>query len=138
MEIITNSEKETKKLAQEFAAKVTYPTVLALYGELGSGKTTFIQGLALGLGITKRILSPTFILHRQFEFGQNHNFHHLDLYRLKDNQTEDHLGLTELFQDSNSIVAIEWPEKIENLLPKNTVRIYFEYVGESERKITIK
>ncbi|CAN5318050.1 hypothetical protein BH10PAT1_BH10PAT1_3980 [soil metagenome] len=103
-------------------------------GELGAGKTTFIQGLAKGLGIKNKITSPTFILMRTYD-----RFSHLDLYRLEgdiENEVRN-LGLFDIMGKENNIVAIEWAEKIKNVLPKETVWINFENMNENERKITI-
>lgn len=141
--IITNSFEETQGLGSDFAKKIVDVSTLALYGDLGSGKTTFIQGLAKGLGIHKRIISPTFIIMRTYETRIKNqelrikNFYHVDLYRIKSENDIKELGLIELMKDPQSLFAIEWPEKIKNLLPKKSVDIFFEYIDENKRKITI-
>lgn len=115
-----------KKLGQELASN----TVLALTGDLGAGKTTFVKGLALGLGIEESIQSPTFVLMNQYS-----GLVHFDLYRLKNSEDFLNLGFDEYFE-SNQILAIEWPERIEAILPKRTFRIHFSYVGKTrEAKI---
>lgn len=103
-------------------------------GDLGAGKTTFVQGLAEGLGIKERILSPTFILMR--EYG---NLYHVDLYRLEEGIDEEvrNLGLTDIWGKKDNIVIIEWAEKITDLLPENTIWMNFEILDEG-RRITIK
>ncbi len=108
--------------------------VLAFVGNLGAGKTTFIQGLAHGLKIKSKIVSPTFILMRQYG-----DFYHLDLYRLEGDVKKEveNLGLFDILQDTKNIVAIEWAEKIKDNLPKNTKWITFENINEDTRKITI-
>lgn len=133
--IITNSYEETQKLGADFAQKLNSIPVLALYGDLGSGKTTFIQGLAKGLGIKNKIISPTFIIMRTYEANLK-TFYHLDLYRIKDEKDIKDLGLTEIMNDIQNIVAIEWPEKIKSLLPQKRLDIFFEYLDENKRKIT--
>lgn len=134
--IITNSYEETQKLGADFARKINSVSVLALHGDLGSGKTTFIQGLAKGLGIQNKIISPTFIIMRTYEINPK-TFYHVDLYRIKDEKDITELGLIELMQDTQNIFAIEWPEKIEKILPKKRIDIFFEYIDENKRKIII-
>ncbi len=141
--IITNSSQETHKLGADFARNIKGIGVLALYGDLGSGKTTFIQGLAKGLGIQKNITSPTFIIMRSYNINLDHqssiinNFYHIDLYRIKNEKDTQELGLIELMKDSQNLFAIEWPEKIEKLLPRITKRLYFKYIDEDVREIKI-
>jgi len=118
--------------------------ILALTGELGSGKTTFVQGVARGLGIKSRIISPTFILVRNYEVRSQkyevRNFYHIDLYRLEKNIEFEvrNLGIKDIWSDPENIVAIEWAEKIEKMIPKSAKWIRFENLGENKRKITMK
>lgn len=174
MEIITKSARETEKLGEKIGNKLIInhkqslslrdePLIIALYGDLGSGKTTFMQGLAIGLGVKKRVLSPTFILMREYEIGDTRyairdmkneepdtssvsritspshisRLYHVDLYRIKDEKDVESLGIEELWTDPKNVIAIEWPEKIEKILPEKRVNIHFEYVGEDKRKIII-
>lgn len=144
MEIITKSAAQTQKLGQEIGRDLKPPAVVALYGELGSGKTTFIQGVARGLGIKKRIISPTFVFIRQYEISSrgsqlwgHGNFYHIDLYRIEKLGDAKGLGLEEIFADPDGIVAIEWAEKIKEILPKKRMDILFEYISENERKVRI-
>lgn len=138
---ITNSFQETQELARKFAEELKTGDVVALYGDLGGGKTTFAQGLAKGLGINKRIISPTFIIVRKYRIKNRESrikdFYHIDLYRIPENTGIDNLGLDEILNDPNSIVAIEWAEKLGKGLPKKRWDIKFEYLGEDKRKITI-
>jgi len=141
MEYITKSTKETKSLGKRLATSIiseTKPTIFALSGNLGSGKTTFTQGFAQGLGIKQNIVSPTFILMRTYEIPHG-NFYHVDLYRLEKNVKEEvkNLGLTDIWGKNGNIVVVEWAEKIKNILPKNTKWLNFENTGERARKITI-
>lgn|SRR3990172_1241634 len=147
MEIITKSPEETQNLGKKIAANVSHG-VYALSGQLGSGKTTFVQGFADGLGVTQRIISPTFILLRSYDVksdsdvkGENiKHFYHVDLYRLDDNLEEEikNLGLPQIWSDKNSVVLIEWAEKIKNLLPQKTIWINFEYAPQDSRKIILE
>lgn len=140
VEKITDSATETKEFARKFAKKLKKPTIVTLYGHLGSGKTTFIQGLTQGLGIKKRVLSPTFVFVRSYSLNSNdlNKFHHVDLYRLESEDDVETVGLKEILEDKNSIIAIEWPEKIVHLLPKSTIKIVLKNLGENKRKITLK
>ena len=132
-----------KKIATDLIRN--HANVLALTGELGSGKTTFVQGLAEGLGIKQRIISPTFILVRKYEIPisniqyQISNFYHIDLYRLEENvETEvRNLGLEEIWQNPENIVVIEWAEKIKSMIPKKARWIEFKNNGGNNRQITI-
>ena len=133
MEVIANSTDKTKKLAYEIAKKIKEGYVIALYGDLGSGKTTFVRYLVEGLGLKNRVQSPTFVVVRRYE-----NINHVDLYRLSSKEEVLEIGLEEMMQDKKSITIIEWPEIVEKLLPTNTVKIYFDYIDEKTRKITIK
>lgn len=136
MELITSSEEETQKEAAKLAKKTPKGAVLALYGDLGAGKTTFAQGFAIGLGIQERIISPTFILIRPYPLKEG-QFHHIDLYRINEEKEAKGLGIEEILKDPNSITLIEWAQKIESLLPEKTVKIYFERIDENKRRIEI-
>jgi tRNA threonylcarbamoyladenosine biosynthesis protein TsaE len=142
--VITKNFEETRELGEKIVRKLNDTNILALYGNLGSGKTTFTQGLAKGLGIDQKIISPTFIIVRKYELGSNNqnlrfkNFYHIDLYRIADEGDIKSLGLEEILDDKSNIVAIEWPEKIENILPNKIMRLYFEYLENDKREIKIK
>lgn len=133
----TSSEKETKNLAKKLATNFT-GRVIALSGELGTGKTIFVQGFAQGLGIKEKIISPTFVLIRQHKIPKSKKtLYHIDLYRLENIADIKHLGLKDLINDPDNIVLIEWGEKIKNLLPKNTIRVSFEVTTGNSRKIHV-
>jgi tRNA threonylcarbamoyladenosine biosynthesis protein TsaE len=110
--------------------------VLGLSGDLGSGKTTFVQGLAHALGIQNRIVSPTFILMRSYQI-EDGIFYHIDTYRLDQNPEKElnGLGFEEICENSKNIVVVEWAEKVKSILPSDTIYISFEYLSDSERKI---
>ena len=137
MEIVTKNAGETKKFGRDFATKLKGGEVICLEGDLGSGKTTFVQGLAEGLKAKNRVVSPTFILMRQYN-GENLNIFHLDLYRLETNLQEEleNLGLYEIWGRTSNVVLIEWAEKIKELLPENAKWIHFKNLSEEERIIT--
>ncbi len=136
-QVITNSFEETQQFGFELAQNLNDVKVIALHGDLGAGKTTFVQGFAKGLGITKQIISPTFIIMRTYDIGDK-NFYHVDLYRIEDEKDVEGLGLLEIIKDDSSIVVIEWPEKIENLLPDKRIDLFFQYLDEDKRIIVIE
>lgn len=116
-----------------------HPHILCLYGELGSGKTTFTQGFAKGLGLSSRLLSPTFIIVRRYLLPATQSFfYHVDLYRTKSEQDIKGLGLTEILSDPSAIVLIEWAERLGTFLPKNRTDVAFEVVNENERTIKVR
>ncbi len=125
--MITKTALETQKYGEKLAIKLKNGGVLCLYGELGAGKTTLVQGLAKGLGIKRRITSPTFIIMRKYE-----NFWHIDLYRL---ENADSLGLPEIFADPKNIVIIEWPEIIKKVLPEHYIKIRIKDLNNDRRQI---
>lgn len=135
---------ETQKLGEQFAQSLQEGTILLLYGDLGSGKTTFVQGLAKGLGIKSRIISPTFIIAREYEVrGKGKalrvkKFYHLDLYRTQTEGDLKGVGLEEIMSDPEAIVAIEWSEKLGLLVPEKRVEIHFKHLREDKRQITVK
>ncbi|MCX6720837.1 MAG: tRNA (adenosine(37)-N6)-threonylcarbamoyltransferase complex ATPase subunit type 1 TsaE [Candidatus Staskawiczbacteria bacterium] len=140
---ITTSAKQTQKLGENLAEEIlaTVPqkgaVVLALFGNLGGGKTTFLQGFAKGLGIKDKILSPTFVIQKRFEVPgfRFKDFYHIDCYRLKDEKDAAELGLKDILKDARNIIAIEWPERIKKVLPKNIIKIDFKFIDDKTRKI---
>lgn len=136
MEVITDSAAETQKLGQDLAQRLKGGETIGLIGDLGSGKTTFVQGLAKGLGIDKRIISPTFVFRRSYNLpGRRGTLDHLDLYRISGLDDVKSLGLEEIWSEPKKIVVVEWAEKIKKILPEKTVKIFFEYLGKDQRKI---
>lgn len=132
----SNSVKDTHKLARHMLKQLPGPQVLALHGDLGSGKTCFVQGLALALGVDRPVTSPTFTL--VHEYPGLRPLVHVDLYRLRDSLDALMLGLEEYF-DSAGITAIEWAERAEDIFPPRTIHIFFETLdGSHARRITIK
>ncbi len=135
--VITNSQEETFQLAEEMGRSMRGGEVIALIGDLGAGKTLFVQGLARGLGIPEEayISSPTFTLidsHR----GRL-NLHHLDLYRLSDIDELEAIGWRDCLTE-DSVTAIEWADKIaEYLPPEETTIVEIEILDDEKRKISI-
>ncbi len=115
--------------------------VLALHGNLGAGKTTFTKHLAKVLGITENVNSPTFVIQKNFEVHTDDFFKkliHIDTYRIDLQDELVRLGWAENVADRGNLIAVEWPENIPDLLPENTIHIYFTHVDETTREIEIK
>lgn len=133
----SSSENETKQIAEALARK-TRNHIFALTGELGAGKTIFVQGFAKGLGIKEKIISPTFVLIRQHKIpGTKKILHHIDLYRLEDTKDLRELGLEEIWSNPNTIILIEWAEKAQQFLPKDVIKINISKGEGQNRIITI-
>lgn len=102
------------------------PRTLCLWGDLGSGKTTFAKGLARGLGITARMLSPTFIIVRHYPISANESvLYHWDLYRTNSRHDLEGLGLSDVINDPYAISVIEWPERLGEALPVRRIDLRF-------------
>lgn len=127
---VTTSAQESKKLGAQIGAYLLAirsgeeSRVVCLYGELGSGKTTLVQGLALGLGITKRLLSPTFIIVRHYDVVKAQSrLYHVDLYRLQREEDIVSTGVREIFDDPHVFVCVEWPERLGSELPERRIEV---------------
>ena len=148
-EIVSFEQKKQKSDKIKSSQKAI---VIALCGELGSGKTAFTQGFIKALGVKSHIPSPTFVIYRKYKIFTNKQqttnnqqqakrriknkdyfVYHFDLYRIQKSKEIMDLGFKEIINNPNNIVLIEWPEKIKKILPKNTVWIDFEH-GENEKK----
>src|SRR3989338_6151407 len=169
IEILTRSAKETKKLGEKLAHEIDRsPTsikrgaiIISLEGELGSGKTTFTQGFAKGLGIKENPRSPTFVIMRIYPITTNPstpspfvrakgkkyspppyegggwgrlNFIHIDAYRLKSKDFKV-LNWRDFIKDKNNIILVEWGNKIKNILPKGSLRIIFKHIEHSHKRL---
>ena len=140
MEITVHSTEETKKLAKEIAKDIGPGTILALYGELGSGKTTFTRFLVDALGIKSRVQSPTFIIHRVYGNGII-KINHFDLYRVSTIDELHDMGFIESLSDTTALTIIEWPNIAEDILKKyknRLINIHFDYISEDSRRIAVK
>lgn len=144
--IFSYDSQETKKIGKLLARNLRGGEVIGLIGNLGSGKTTFIQGVAAGLGIKEKIKSPTFVILKRYKIPKHKTIkylYHIDLYRLSTfsatARNVDNLGfdLNEIAK-KNSVVFIEWAEKIAAILPKNWIRIKFRYIDMNKREMTIE
>lgn len=166
---ITNSPSQTKKLGEILAKKIIqssakkkHARVFGLMGDLGGGKTTFLQGFAKGLRIKEKILSPTFVILKKFNISQTAKqpnsqtvsrrkikdkkivrmraeswkaFYHIDCYRIQKTQEILDLGFKKIIFNPKHIVAIEWADRIRKIMPKDTIWIYFDFINKKRRRI---
>ncbi len=141
--MISHGAKQTVLLGYQLGKKLISGggkrRVICCYGELGSGKTTFIQGLAQGLTLKGPILSSTFIIVRQYQIKTKPNFHffHLDLYRLVKKEEIVNLGLKEILTNPYNLVAVEWPEKLQDVLPVSRIEVRIKILTLNQREIII-
>jgi tRNA threonylcarbamoyladenosine biosynthesis protein TsaE len=139
---ITNTSGETQELGRDFAKTLKKGDVVRLYGDLGSGKTTFVQGLAQGLGINSRIISPTFVVVRNYRMKNNESnvmdFYHIDLYRMESGKDIEVLGIEEIMNNKNNIVVIEWAEKLKKYCSEKGIGIEFFYEKNDARRIVFR
>ena len=138
MEIDCNSEFETKSFASKLSKKVKKGSVVALNGDLGSGKTTFTQGFAKGLGVKQHVGSPTFKLVSEYS-GSIMKLYHVDCYRLKNIQEFLNLGGENLLLPYDGVTLIEWANIIEGLIPADSIEIKFSRLrgNTTKRLLTI-
>ncbi len=140
--VTTQSVHETKILATKFVGTLC-PTkravVVALSGDLGSGKTTFVQGCAAALGITDSIQSPTFVIEKRYPLAPPQSFStlvHIDAYRLDSFRALTPLSFQETCADPKNLIFIEWPERVLEALPKGVQTVSFTFVSPEVRTIT--
>lgn len=135
--IVENLASLSNATAQLFTFAAERPK-MAFYGEIGAGKTTFIQAICRQLGVHEAVVSPTFALVNEYTYIDNFNkekiLYHLDLYRLKNVQEALDIGIEDRLYDENYCL-IEWPELVEDLLPDDVIRIKIEALHNSTRKI---
>lgn len=128
---ITKSREETIKFAEEYGKTLRGGDVLLLDGDMGAGKTVFTKGIALALGISDEITSPTYAYLNDYD-GK---LYHYDCYRLSSGEDAEALGLTEYFY-GNGVCVVEWSENIADVLPDNCKRVKIEKIDLNTRKIT--
>ena len=158
---VSNNPEESRKFAGDLAKEIlagnpmsrrnfdidTGALVLALYGDLGSGKTTFAQAFAEALGVKEKIKSPTFIIFRKSNiksqksksryFYHFYHFYHFDVYRINNEKEILNLGWEEIISNPENIVLVEWADKIEKILPKNSIKINFKHLKGDKREVEI-
>jgi tRNA threonylcarbamoyladenosine biosynthesis protein TsaE len=133
---ISNSPAETEAIGRQLAERIDVGAVLALKGELGSGKTLFVKGLVAGLGSSADVTSPTFTIAHEYRGGRL-PVYHFDFFRLEDSQSLARLGLDDYFF-GDGLSVIEWADRFPEFIPEHARRILFEIKSETQRAIIFK
>ena len=132
--VFTSSEEETESCGEELARELSPGSVVALYGDLGAGKTAFVRGLARGLGIRESVSSPTFTIVN--EYPGSIPLFHFDMYRLRDEQELFDIGWED-YLDRYGICALEWSERVEGAIGPEAVRVTLRRLDDTRREIRI-
>lgn len=140
MKFVSKNIKDTEKLAEDFLTYIhpaNQAVIMGLYGDLGSGKTTFTQCVAKILGVKETVTSPTFVIEKIYKLEDKNFSHliHIDAYRLESGKELETLGWKEISEDPKNLIFIEWPERVSEILPENIQKIYFKFVDESTREV---
>ncbi|MDD2381722.1 MAG: tRNA (adenosine(37)-N6)-threonylcarbamoyltransferase complex ATPase subunit type 1 TsaE [Mariniphaga sp.] len=130
---IDTLDRVAKELVEQFSSQ----RIFAFYGKMGAGKTTFIQALCRILGSTDRVTSPTFAIINEYNSGDGSSIYHFDFYRIKDMEEAFDLGYEDYFY-SGCYCLIEWPEKIEQLLPQHYVEVKIDVLADEGRNFTAR
>ena len=134
-EFISKSEHDTEELGRRFASGLPSGTVVAMYGDLGAGKTAFVRGMARGMGLTNRVSSPTFTIVN--EYCGERELIHFDMYRLNDSDELFDIGWED-YLARGAVCAVEWSEKVDDAFYGDETIVHIEKLGDTERKITIE
>ena len=132
---ISHSEKETEKIGEEFASEVESGTVIAMYGDLGAGKTAFVRGLARGMGLSSRVSSPTFTIVN--EYCGDRELIHFDMYRLSNADELFDIGWED-YLARGAVCAVEWSENVEDAFDGTETVLRFEKLSDTDRRITVQ
>ena len=135
--ITINGLEDYAQAARRFTEFLKEGRIFAFYGKMGSGKTTFIKSLCEELGVTDAINSPTFAIVNEYEDRDGNTIYHFDFYRIKSLAEVYNMGYEEYFY-SGDLCLVEWPEKIEPLLPEDTMVIKIEILSDTERRFIIR
>lgn len=133
MHRVSNNPEETRCVGSKLAANTPAGTVLSLIGDLGAGKTEFVKGLAIGLGIEGEVTSPTFTILHQYKGGRVPLFH-MDFYRLNEERELDEIGFDEYLR-ADGVCAIEWGDKFSHRLPPDSIKVFFFIRAGDQREI---
>ena len=132
---ISHSEKETEKIGEDFASRLGKGSVLAMYGDLGAGKTAFVRGLARGMGLTARVSSPTFTIVN--EYCGERELIHFDMYRLSSADELFDIGWED-YLARGAVCAVEWSENVEDAFDGTETVLRFEKLSDTERRISVE
>ena len=132
---ISRSEAQTEAVGEQFAKNLADGTVVAMYGDLGAGKTAFVRGMARGMGLTCRVSSPTFTIVN--EYCGERELIHFDMYRLNDSDELFDIGWED-YLARGAVCAVEWSEKVDDAFYGDEPVVRIEKLGDTERKITIE
>ena len=135
MEYITNSEKETETIGEQFGRRVKDGTVVAMYGDLGAGKTAFVRGMARGMGLSCRVSSPTFTIVNEY-LGERELIH-FDMYRLSSADELFDIGWED-YLSRNAVCAVEWSENVQDAFFGDEIVVRIEKLNDTDRKILIE
>ncbi len=135
MELQIKNLDEINTVAKEFVNALGNRTVVAFYGKMGVGKTTFIKAVCEELGVTDVINSPTFAIVNEYLSGEGQPIYHFDFYRIRRSEEVLDIGFYE-YIDSGCLCLMEWPELIEDLLPEETVRVKITENADGTRTLT--
>ena len=127
---------ELKIAARELLENTNHQTIWAFYGEMGAGKTTFIKEICQALQVKEQVASPTFNLINEYEAANGKLVYHFDFYRLNELEEAMNIGTLEYFE-SGELCLLEWPEKVEPILPEKIRNIYIRIIDKDQRKIKI-
>lgn len=136
MQLEVKNQEQTKSVSQKLGSTLSGGEVIELIGDVGAGKTTFVKGLAVGLGIDEDVQSPSFTISRVYDARGGLTLAHYDFYRLSDaGIMRDELS--EAISDPTTVTVIEWADIVEGVLPADRIAIKFEATSEDERTLTI-
>ena len=142
MIFVADSLEKMKIFALEFLDSIKpdrRAIVVGLRGDLGSGKTTFVQDLAKHLGVEEDVTSPTYVIQKAYDLPEGRKFKklvHIDAYRLDAAEGLAKLDFSKLLKEPDTLIVVEWPEKVPGLLPSHTIELKFRFVNETTREIT--
>ena len=137
MEITIQSLEYIDEAARQFVQQIGTNDIIAFYGKMGAGKTTFIKALCQQMGVTDTVTSPTFAIVNEYLDGNQNPIYHFDFYRIRRSEEVLDIGFED-YINSGSLCLIEWPEMIEDYLPDDTLRIYIDEQPDGSRIITEK
>jgi tRNA threonylcarbamoyladenosine biosynthesis protein TsaE len=136
-EVVSHSDEQTQRIGARLGVLLPNPCIVALQGEMGAGKTHFAKGVGQGWGAEQALRSPTFTLIQEHHRAKDHaTLYHIDLYRAESEGDVQSIGLDEILEADDAISLIEWPDRIMNKLPLETIKVKLEIASETKRQMT--